>query len=214
MKAIISALLGVLSLSGCTATFDQQKADQPLYLSSTDTDRTFEAAMAVLGRMHFSIDKADPKLGVIRTAPLPGGQFFEVWRTDNVGLFDHVQANLHTLRRTVWITVIPRTGDLYVDCLVKVQRLNVPSQAVSSTATAYRSLSESTVYAQGLKLSPEQQKSMQWVDLGDDKALAARILRQIERRLTHDLGHDNSGHLSADGNQHSRMNRSQWTTSG
>ena len=143
----------------------------------------FEAALAVLGRMHFSIDKADANAGVIRTHPLPAGQFFEFWRSDNVTLRDQVEANLHSMRRIVWITVVPRSRDLCLDCLVKVQRLNVPSRAVSSSATAYRTLSESTVYAQGLRLSPEQQKAMEWVDLGTDAALGGRILGSIQSEL-------------------------------
>jgi hypothetical protein len=183
-------LLGALSLSGCNSPSGQSKAEPLVCIPGADRLRTFQEALAVLGSMYFSIDKADPKTGVIRTHPLPGGQVFEFWRSDNVTLRNQVEANLHSLRRTVWVTVQPQVGsDVSVDCLVKVQRLNVPSEAVSSSATAYRTLSESTIYGQSLKLSPEQQKAMEWVDIGNDPALAKRIIKRIEARLKHNARH-------------------------
>jgi hypothetical protein len=139
--------------------------------------------MAVLGEMHFAIDKADPNTGIIRTHPLPAAQFFELWRADNVTLCDQLEANLNSLRRTAWLTIAPMGGDVTVDCLVRVQRLNVPSQAVASSATAYQSLSESAVEGQSLRFSAEQQRAMEWTDLGTDWPLASRILARIERRV-------------------------------
>ena len=176
---VVSALLGLAGQSGCTASHGRHQADKPLCLRGATRQDTFEAAVTVLGRMRFSIDKADPNTGIIRTRPLPAGQFFEFWRGDNVTLRDQIEANLQSLRRTVWITVQPRSKDVCVDCLVRVQRLNMPSRAVSGSATAYRTLSESTAEAQSLRLSPEQQKAMEWVDLGTDTALAGRILGRI-----------------------------------
>ena len=181
---VISALLGALNASGCNGPSGQPDTEPLVCIPEVDRQRTFQEALAVLGSMHFSIDKADPRTGVIRTQPLPGGQVFEFWRSDNVTVSNQLEANLHSLRRTVWITIQPQIGqDVSVDCLVKVQRLNFPSQAVSSSATAYRTLSESTAYAQGFRLSPEQQKAMEWVDIGNDPALAGRILRRIEARI-------------------------------
>jgi hypothetical protein len=179
----ISALLGLAALAGCTGPRAPQAAAQPLCLSSMDGYRAFDAALAVLGQMDFTIDKADPNTGIIRTNPLPAAQFFEVWRSDNVTLRDQAEANLNSLRRIAWVTITPRAADVCVDCLVRVQRLNVPTQVVTGSATAYRTLSESTVYAQSLRLSPEQQRAMEWMDLGTDAPLAARILARIEGRL-------------------------------
>jgi len=179
----VGALWEELILSGCTGSSGRPAAGQPLDLPHADGQRTFDAAVEVLGAMHFSIDKADPNTGLIRTHPLPGAQLFEVWRSDNVTLSDHMEANLHSLRRTAWITVVPQEQGVSVDCLVKVQRLNVPSQAVTGSTTIYRTLSESTPYAQSLRLSAEQQKGMEWVERGTDAALARRILRRIEARL-------------------------------
>jgi len=130
--------------------------------------------------MHFSIDKADPNTGVIRTHPLPGAQVFEAWRSDNVTLSDHLASNLHTLRRTAWVAVVPQERGVSVDCLVKVQRLSMPSQAANSSTTVYRTLSESTPHVQSLRPSQDQQRGMEWVELGTDGPLARRILRRIE----------------------------------
>lgn len=179
----VGVLWGLFSLSGCGALPVGPEAGQPLQLPGAEPQRAFDVAADVLDRMHFSIDKADPNTGVIRTHPLPGAQVFEFWRSDNVRLSDHLASNLHSLRRTAWVAVVPQDQGVSVDCLVKVQRLGVPSQATGGSTTVYRTLSESTPRVQGLRFSADQQKGMEWVELGTDGALARRILRRIEARV-------------------------------
>ena len=179
----IAALLASAGLQGCTTACGRPHAGTPLVLPEADRHQAFEAAMAVLGRMHFRIDKADPNAGLIQTQPLPAAQWFEFWRSDNVTLCNHAEANLHSLRRTVRITLLSQAQGLSLDCQVNVQRLSVPSRTVSSSVTAYQTLSESTVYAQSLKLSPEQEKAMEWVDQGSDTGLASRVLRRKQTAL-------------------------------
>jgi hypothetical protein len=180
---IMGALAASAAVAGCTNGYDSQAAAQPLRLAGTDGYKAFDAALTVLGEMHFTIDKADPNTGIIRTRPLPAAQFFELWRSDNVTLTDQLEANLHSLRRTAWLTIATQGTEVVVDCLVRVQRLNVPSHAVPSSATAYRSLSESTDVAQSLRLSAGQQHGMEWTDLSTDLALANRILARIDHHV-------------------------------
>jgi hypothetical protein len=179
----VIGVLGLAAVSGCAAGHGSQAAAEPLRISNTEGAKAFDAALAVLGQMHFTIDKADPDTGLIRTHPLPAAQFFELWRSDNVTVGDQLEANLNTLRRTAWLAIVPVGEDVSVDCLVRVERLNVPSRPVVGSATAYRTLSDSTVIAQSLRLRPEQQQAMEWTDLGTDPPLAGRILAGIAHRV-------------------------------
>jgi len=144
---------------------------------------TMEVAEDVLARMHFDIEKADIDSGVIRTRPLPGAQFFEFWRSDNVGADNSLAANLHTIRRTVELNVSQREGELCIDCDVRVQRLSIPEHEVSSSARAYQMFSQSKPSLQRLTLNPEQEEEMAWIDLDNDIRLAAEILKRIEARI-------------------------------
>jgi len=144
---------------------------------------TMEAAEDVLARMHFDIEKADIDSGVIRTRPLPGAQFFEFWRSDNVGADNSLAANLHSIRRTVELNISQQDGELCIGCDVRVQRLSIPEHRVSSSSRAYEMFSQSRPSLQKLGLNPEQKEEMAWIDLDNDIRLAAEILKRIEARI-------------------------------
>ncbi len=144
---------------------------------------TMEVAEDVLAEMHFNIEKADIDSGLIRTRPLPGAQFFEFWRSDNVGAENSLAANLHSIRRTVELNVSQREGELCIGCDVRVQRLSIPEHQVSSSARAYKMFSRSSPSLQRLALNPEQQKEMAWIDLDNDALLATEILKRIEAQI-------------------------------
>lgn len=170
-------------LVGCsvqTATIEDTQLVCPECVS---TEQATQVAVKVLGEMHFSIEKLDTKQGVVKTRPLRGAQFFEVWRSDNVGASSTAEANLQTLRRSVEIRIEERQGKRYIDCLARVQRLSLPEQQVASTAQAYRLYSRSSPSMQRFELEPEQRAQMAWIDLGLDLRLAKEIVRRIARRV-------------------------------
>jgi hypothetical protein len=142
-----------------------------------------EVAEDVLGEMYFTIEKADANAGFIQTRPLPGAQFFEFWRGDNVGTDNTIAANVHTIRRTVTINISRQGEQLQLVCEVQAQRLSLPQRQVSSGAKIYGIFSQSSPSLQRLILNPEQKKQMAWIDLGRDSRLEAKILKQIETRI-------------------------------
>ncbi|MBN2593486.1 MAG: hypothetical protein JXA81_08265 [Sedimentisphaerales bacterium] len=156
-----------------------------------DKSDLMEFAEDVLGEMYFTIEKADVDSGLIRTRPLPGAQFFEFWRSDNIGAKNTFAANLHTLRRTVTLDISQQNppGDdlchkeLRTNCNVHVQRLSLPEQQVNSSARVYGMLSRSSPSLQRLQLNPEQKKEMAWIDMGRDSQLEAEILKRIETQI-------------------------------
>ena len=147
------------------------------------TAETMALAEEVLGKMHFTIEKADVQSGLMRTRPLSGAQFFEFWRSDNVGPDNSLAANLHTIRRTVELNISQEADQLCIRCDVRVQRLSLPERQVSSTARAYEMFSRSSSTLQRLTLNPEQKKNMAWIDLDKDVLLAEEILRRIEAKI-------------------------------
>lgn len=187
-----------LMVAGCTqqtSTPPRVKVQDSDLLIGLDqgigTADMMEVAEDVLARMHFTIEKADVQSGFIRTRPLPGAQFFEFWRSDNVGADNTLAANLHTIRRTVTLDISQQDEQLRIGCEVQAQRLSLPERQVSSSARVYGMFSLSSPSLQRLKLNPEQKKEMTWIDLGRDTRLAAEILKRIEaqivRRMSHQL---------------------------
>ena len=173
-------------LAGCTDT-GKFKAIQQINIPDADKAEIFRAAEAVLGDMHFAIDKSDAQEGVIRTQPLTGGQFFEFWRDDNVGSFNLAEANLHTIRRIVELNITQQDNQLRIGCSVKVQRLSIPERQVSSAHT-YGMFSKSKSSMQRLKLDTAQRRAMAWIDAGEDNRLSTEILKRLEIRIDSKAG--------------------------
>jgi len=155
----------------------------PLRLDDMSREEIMQAAERTLGEMHFVIEKLDVEQGIVRTEPLRGAQAFELWRGDNVGLYNAAEANLHTIRRSVELRIREEQGRTYVDCNVPVQRLSLPENEVASVSQAYQMHSASTATVQRLQLSPQQRQGIAWIDLGQDRALGERVLRSIAKRL-------------------------------
>ena len=168
--------------SGCAGTRQYETVEQ-IRIKNKDILDAMEAVEDVLTEMHFTIDKADTESGYIRTRPLPGGQFFEFWRCDNIGADSFLESNLHTIRRTVELEVIRPGEDLIIDCDVNVQRLSLPERDITSSARVYQMFSRSKESLQRLKLNPYQKRNMAWIDLGTDERLTTEILRRIEKRV-------------------------------
>jgi hypothetical protein len=186
---ILCEVLAAMALALSPGCAGQRQAAyppvEPLRLDGVPREEIMRAAERTLSEMHFVIEKLDVERGVIRTEPLRGAQAFELWRSDNVGLRNTVEANLHTIRRCVELRIREEQGRMYVDCNAPVERLSLPENEVPSISRAYQMHSASTSAVQRLELTPQQRKGMAWVDLGQDPALSERILKGIAKRLQH-----------------------------
>lgn len=182
-KSLLLQLCPVLVLLAGCAQQQQYEAVEPICVQDMNMADVMQIAEDVLAKMHFTIEKADLKSGLVRTRPLPGAQFFEFWRSDNVGAFNCAEANLHSIRRIVELHINQQGKKLCIDCDVKVQRLSLPERQVGSSALAYRMFSQSTPSMQKLKFDPEQKAAMAWIDLDRDAMLATEILKRIEKQI-------------------------------
>jgi hypothetical protein len=182
-SSCLSACLSLLLLwGGCTEIQRNEMVEQ-ICVPVSNKAEVMRAAEEVLAQMHFVTDKTDAEQGFIRTRPLSGAQFFELWRSDNVGAFNCLQANLHSIRRTAELNVSQQEEQVCARCKVGTQRLSLPERELSSSARTYEMFSMSTARMQRLQLRPEQQRQMAWVSLGSDTKLAAEILARIRNKL-------------------------------
>jgi len=183
LKSLFTAWAAPLLLVGCAET-QKFKAVEQICLPDMGKPEAIQIAEDVLAKMHFTIDKADAETGFIRTRPLPGAQFFEFWRSDNVGAFNFSYANMHSIRRIVELDISQQDRQLCIDCNVNTQRLSLPERPVTSSARAYEMFSQSSSLKQKLKLNPKQKAGSAWVDLGRDARLETEILKRIEEQVT------------------------------
>ncbi len=173
-------------LFGCAQK--QQIDPQPICLANTDIKSAMQQSEKVLLKMNFTVDKADIGAGLMRTRPLPGGQFFEFWRKDNRDGYSSAMSNLHSIQRIVELNFTQRNERLCIDCNVTIERLSIPEKEIDSSARAYSMFSASNESMHTLSLNPEQEKMMDWVDIGRDNRLEAFILGKIDKALSSKKG--------------------------
>ena len=106
---LTGAWLGTGCASRPPRSVDEPNAPCPpvqmLCEDGVTTAEVIQAAEHVLTRMHFAIEKLDAEQGIVKTRPLRGAQFFELWRSDNASSYDCEEANLQSVRRTVELRV-------------------------------------------------------------------------------------------------------------
>jgi hypothetical protein len=171
-----------LILAGC-AEQQQYTVLEPLLIENIDKPRAMEIAEDVLVKMHFTIDKANEENGYIKTKPLTGAQFFEFWRSDNVGADNWLLSNLHSIRRFVELNINEQDKDLSIDCDVQIYRLSLPERNIRSSAHPYDLFSRSGPASQKIQITPEQKAEMVWIGMGKDRQLETEILKQIEKQI-------------------------------
>ncbi len=183
-------------LAGCARQHVGAVREPPVLerICVPDMDKAGAVQIAedVLVKMHFTIDKADPNAGFMRTKPLPGAQFFEFWRKDNVGPENKALANLHTIRRIVELNVSRDEKELCIVCDAQVYRLSLPQRESTSREQAAGMFSESSRSIQVLRLRrPDRERGQAaWVNLGRDEQLTTEILKRIEKRLVSQTGRE------------------------
>jgi hypothetical protein len=174
---LLAGCVGLSLCAGCATTPARQERRvqvEQVCVTNIDKPQAMQIAEDVLTAMHFAIEKADLDSGLIRTRPLSGAQFFEFWRSDNVGPFYAALANLHTIRRIAEVRMQQQGDKVFIRCDVQIQRLSVPEhEAAGSPGAPVRRLTP----------TPEQEKGITWIDLGKDTMLSTEILNRIQKHI-------------------------------
>ena len=165
---------------GCTANNYAKPVDR-ICSSKANVPKTMAVAEEVLTKMYFVIEKADIDQAVIRTRPLAAAQAFEFWRRDTIGKNARLKANLQSLQRIVEMTFTEQAGRVCIDCTVWLQKLSLPERDLTITSAG------SSIFDEDITGTSVQKGDRiyrpGWIDLGEDKKLATRILRRIEKQL-------------------------------
>jgi hypothetical protein len=157
---------------------------EPICLANRDLASVMKQTELVLLKLNFIVDKADVNTGLMRTKPLPGGQFFEFWRKDNRDGYSSALSNIHSIRRTAVLNFMPRNDLLCIDCNVTIERLSLPEKEINSSARVFSIFSSSSESRQTLQLENEQRILMDWVYFDRDGNLEALILQKINQKIS------------------------------
>ncbi len=179
---IVAILLPLIAFSGCaTQTVD---SPQPVMIKSVNKIRTMEIAEDVLKSMRFTIEKADTEKGIIKTKPLRGAQLFEFWRKDNASIAATAESSIHSIQRIVHLNIVQGRDTVMLDCQVNIRRLSLPENDEITQTRSAALFTSSSQKMQRLRINPEQARSMERIDLGQDPALETKILQLIQKRIS------------------------------
>ncbi len=165
-------------LAGCTS--QNAKQIDKVCLPGLTAEKAIAISEGVLRDFNFSISKEDPNEGYISTRPLPGGQFFELWRKDNVGSYNQLQSSVQSVRRTVELKMDEQAGSLCVACNVKLERLCLTEPPEEVRGLEFDRFTGRRIKTAALKMELEPGQAF-WVDLGRDTKLESVILEKIEQ---------------------------------
>lgn len=173
--------MATLLLAGCAGNGYVTTTDKICSPAANKT-AAMNTAEKVLAEMHFSIEKFDVNAGYIKTEPLSGAQTLELWRCDSVGSFNHSEADLQTIRRTIELNVVDGNtpGQICINCTAITERLSMPQDLTAS--------GQSQVVMSGRQRSVrklgEKKADLTWINLGRDRQLETEILKRIEKKFT------------------------------
>ena len=163
--------------SGCTKSV-RVPVEQPVCIPITDVEKVMERCSSALEKFGFVIEKYDAEVGYIRTRPLRGGQFFEVWRRDNVGGENVKEASTHSIRRVAEMELRQDAGKICVECVVNVLRLGM----VNEEPLTWSEVPE--MFTGGInRLGPNaENEDIYWIEMGADELLEDALLRELQKQ--------------------------------
>jgi len=151
-----------------------------------DPNYIWQICQEQIKRRGFVLDRVDRRQGIISSFPLISKQWFEFWRQDVVTMGDLLESSLHTLRRIIHLEMVAAgQGRCGLSCLVMVERLSTERQVVSGRVRAQEILGRTAGRLPALgRRNSEQAPLEQWLPIGQDRALEARILASISEKAT------------------------------
>ena len=185
MRTLNGILIGVLLAGtvGCANYSRPVVSPQGMTAAERNRDDLWQASLTVLRKYYFTIDRQDRRAGVITTLPMTGKQWFEFWRRDAVTPADAAESSLHTIYRSVTVTIrpsAPGAGTFEPTVHSKILRSDRSQLQMTSTSEAYGLFSLPTgedskhraLYLLDYGYGPKREGV---VDLGRDEGLEAKI---------------------------------------
>ncbi len=190
-------LLGLATLcSGCLGPKRSHYVTaRPINVAhgSDQADRLWQATGDALRTYGFTIDRTDWREGIITTLPETSRSVFEFWRRDVQTDDDLWESTVNPIRRWIEVRVVPDGSGLWreLTLIVHKQRLSSLDRQFNSTGAAYQYFGSSLPSTTGqASISPDDE---QWIDIGNDPALAERLLTVIWQDAGLDDGDASAG---------------------
>ncbi len=185
MRAILKISIVALAviICGCTAAKDSQPvydrdvtAVKSTVVKDTGVEDAMNGSRAMLGGMGFRFDKFDTDGGYLRTEPLGGSQFFELWRDENVGAYNAAMANVNSIARIVEMNFKAAGQSVYVDCRANIMQLSLETGDLDGVSDMKNAFTKSSGGFQRLSLKSGDAR---WINLGRDVMLEDKVLSGI-----------------------------------
>jgi len=193
-----TAFVGIIAAAALTGGCGEFSVVPPTPITvSNEFNALWDASLEVLRENNFTVDRADPRQGIITTSPLLGRHWFETWRTDARTKADVTEGTLQTVQRQVTVKI--RQGDLLArgaeagylaDVEAHITRSDRPNVRITNTSEAYElfldpaSLQRATALPEN---QPEPSEQAKTAPLGRDKHLELYLLQQIQLRAAEKL---------------------------
>ena len=174
--------LGILCACGCVSgpqPVQQTFGPSAVQIASQNRDVVWERAVAVLHNFHFMVARESKLEGVIETEYRAGSNLLEPWNRDSIGYSNRLESTLQSIRRKVTV-VFENTSPNVLTVSVRVAKEieDVPGLAANYEGGA--TFSESQLLQRDLDQVVGQSGPSRWLPRGNDPALEAEIMRQIQ----------------------------------
>jgi hypothetical protein len=192
-RVCLSVLLAATVAAGCGQA--AAPLENPMRLAVTDRNFLRRGIDDVLQGMFFEVEMPPRSEERIDTAPLVSAYPFEFWRPDARTEYDRIETALHTVRRTVTVTMKPAesaagskappgasgAGTL-VEVVVRKERVDLPTGPNATTVAESYGVFESRVKALD-RFEQRWGADVRWIDHGRDPDLEQYILSRIRERF-------------------------------
>ncbi len=159
---------------------------------SDRAERLWQAAGDAVRSHGFTLDRTDWREGVITTLPETSSSIFEFWRHDVQTNEDLWESTVNPIRRWIEVRVDPDDSGFWraLTIVVHKQRLSSLDRQFNSTGAAYQYFGDSLPSTTGS--ASVSSDNAQWIDIGEDPALAERLLTFIWEHARLEADHADS----------------------
>lgn len=179
-RLTIALLTLALLMAGCVSA-PALPPTEPVVVSAPSFEAVWNATVFALDE-YFDIASEDRTTGRIETRPLVAATLLEPWRRDSTTLYQRLEATLQSERRRAFATVrelAPGQYQVSVEVYRELEDLPLPVRSPTGHAL-FRS--EPTLHREYAVVTGEP-TSRNWINLGRDAELEARILADIQGRV-------------------------------
>ena len=158
------------------------------FVYDANYDNVWKQAQAILAQTGFAPDRADYRLGVLTTRPLPSSQIIEFWKPQQTGFTDAMENTVNNQRRWITLAISPVEGKpafYEIGVQVIVERETNPSETLSNgpifvegSGFGHNAITLRSDYA-----PPVQSEKSVWGTVGRDPDLEKKILDELFKRI-------------------------------